>query len=48
MKGASRRPLDPIEGVDNLPDPVEDLTPKKLKSAVSKRNLTPDTINNKK
>ena len=42
-----RRPLDPIEGVDNLPEPA-DMTPTKKLTAVNKRNLTPETIVNKK
>jgi len=43
----TRRPLDPIEGVDNLPEPA-DMTPTKKLTAVNKRNLTPETIVNKR
>ena len=41
----SRRPLDVIEGAENLPDPTDagqGNTPKKM-SGLSKRNLTPET-----
>jgi len=45
-----RRPLDPIEGVENLPDCAEVGTPTRLLSAsnVAKRNLTPDGQVNKR
>lgn len=48
LKGVtSRRPLDPIEGADNLPEPADNNTPQKL-SVAAKRNVTPDTESNKK
>lgn len=46
-----RRPLDPIEGVENLPDcpPPSHATPTRLPGGgAAKRNLTPDTQINKK
>jgi len=42
-----RRPLDPIEGVENLPDCAEVGTPTRL-AAASKRMITPEGHNNKR
>ena len=43
-----RRPLDPIEGAENLPDTPDLGTPTRLVSGATKRNLTPDSQINKK
>ena len=45
-----RRPLDPIEGAENLPDCPDLGTPNRLTAAAanSKRNLTPDNQISKK
>jgi len=44
----ARKPLDPIEGTENLPDCAEVGTPKRPVSLSSKRNLTPDAPINKR